>query len=40
MRGAPGLDLTTVESVDFGFGPSFGSSGGRVGFDDLEITQQ
>lgn len=39
-RGAPALDLADVESVDFGFGPTYGSNRGRIGFDDLEITTQ
>jgi hypothetical protein len=33
-----GLDLTDLASVTFTFGPGAGSSVGRIGFDDLELT--
>ena len=33
-----GLDLTDVAAVRFDFGPSFGSSEGRLGMDDIELT--
>ena len=32
------LDLTRIEAVRFVFGPSFGSTVGRIGIDDLELT--
>lgn len=33
-----GLDLTNIISIDFQFGPSYGSSQGRLGMDDVEFT--
>ncbi|MBT8485073.1 MAG: hypothetical protein HKO59_09670 [Phycisphaerales bacterium] len=33
-----GLDLSDIEAVRFEFGPSFGSSVGRIGMDDIEVT--
>ena len=35
-----GFELHDVEWVEFRFGPSHGSAQGRIGFDDLEITQR
>ena len=35
-----GLDLTSIEAIRFEFGPSFGSSRGRLGLDDLELTSE
>lgn len=34
------LELSDVASVEFHFGPTFGSNQGRIGFDDLEITRR
>jgi hypothetical protein len=39
-RTQPSLELSDIASVDFHFGPSFGSNEGRIGIDDLEITQR
>ena len=36
-RGDPGLDLHNIQSIDFLFGPSYGSAEGRIGFDDLTL---
>lgn len=33
------LELSAIESVEFGFGPSFGASQGRVGLDDIALIQ-
>jgi hypothetical protein len=33
-----GLDMTDLASITFTFGPGAGSSVGRLGFDDLELT--
>lgn len=33
-----GLDLNNIVAVDFKFGPSYGSTGGRLGMDDVEFT--
>jgi hypothetical protein len=38
LNGGIGLDLTEVEAVRFEFGPSFGSSEGRIGLDDVALT--
>ena len=32
-----GLDLTAIEAITFDFGPSYGTSEGRLGFDDLQF---
>lgn len=37
-NGSP-LDLSRVASIEFRFGPSFGSSPGRIGLDDVVITR-
>jgi hypothetical protein len=34
----PGLDLEHIQSVDFLFGPSYGSNEGRIGFDDVTLS--
>ncbi len=34
----PPLDLSRIAAVRFNFGPSFGSSQGRLGLDDVELT--
>jgi hypothetical protein len=36
-RGDPTLDLQHLTSIDFLFGPSYGSAEGRIGFDDLTL---
>ena len=33
-----GLDLTDIEAVRFDFGPSFGSTRGRIGLDEVMLT--
>jgi hypothetical protein len=38
LNNGSGLDLSNVVSIDFNFGPSYGSSAGRLGMDDLEFT--
>ncbi len=38
LQDGTGLDLTAITSVRFDFGPSHGSPGDRLGFDDLELT--
>ncbi len=38
LNNGSGLDLTNIVSVDFQFGPSYGSSAGRLGLDDIEFT--
>ncbi|UYV11424.1 MAG: hypothetical protein NCW75_08930 [Phycisphaera sp.] len=37
LRDGVTLDLTNIDAVRFEFGPSFGTSRGRIGFDDLEL---
>jgi hypothetical protein len=37
---ASGLDLADVAAVRFDFGASFGSAGGRLGFDDIILTRE
>ncbi len=37
LNNGSGLDLSRVESVLFRFGPAWGSSEGRIGFDQLEV---
>ncbi|MGB0952754.1 MAG: hypothetical protein ACPG31_05995 [Planctomycetota bacterium] len=32
-----GLDLASIQDITFDFGPSFGTSEGRLGFDDLQF---
>jgi hypothetical protein len=39
-RNTSAFDLRDVERVEFRFGPSYGSSLGRIGFDDLEFTRR
>ena len=39
-RNASGLDLSNVTAVELHCGPSYGSSAGRIGLDDLEITRR
>jgi hypothetical protein len=38
LTNGSGLDLTNLVSIDFRFGPSYGSNGGRLGLDDIEFT--
>ena len=38
LTNGSGLDLTDVEAVRLDFGPSFGSNEGRLGLDDVELT--
>jgi hypothetical protein len=38
LTNGSGLDLTDVVAVRFDFGPSFGSAEGRLGMDDIELT--
>ncbi len=33
-----GLDLTNIEAIRFDFGASYGSAQGRIGLDDVELT--
>jgi hypothetical protein len=33
-----GLDLTNIEAIRFNFGSTYGSSQGRIGLDDIELT--
>ena len=40
LAGGPGLDLTDVRFVRFDFGPGSGSAAARLGFDDLELTEE
>ena len=37
LRDGRTLDLSNIDRVRFEFGPSFGTSRGRIGFDDLEL---
>jgi hypothetical protein len=34
------VDLSHLQSIDFLFGPGFGSPEGRMGFDDLTLNHQ
>jgi len=38
LNNGSGLDLTNLVAIDFQFGPSYGSSAGRLGLDDVEFT--
>lgn len=38
-RNGKQIELTNITSVELNFGPSFGSSQGRIGIDDLELTK-
>lgn len=38
LHNGSGLDLTRIEAIRFEFGPTFGSSVGRIGLDEIEIT--
>jgi len=38
LNNGAGLDLTDIVAVCFDFGPSFGSEEGRLGLDDIELT--
>lgn len=38
LANGTGLDLGDIEEIRLDFGASFGSSRGRIGFDDLELT--
>jgi len=38
LANGSGLDLADIEAVRFEFGPSFGSSQGRIGLDEIELT--
>jgi hypothetical protein len=38
LNNGSGLDLTNLASIDFQFGPSYGSNAGRLGLDDIEFT--
>ncbi len=38
LNNGSGLDLTDIEAVRFDLGPSWGSPEGRIGVDDLELT--
>jgi hypothetical protein len=38
LNNGSGLDLTNIVAIDFQFGPSYGSSAGRLGLDDIEFT--
>jgi hypothetical protein len=37
LRDGSGVDLGDIDRIRFEFGPSFGTSRGRIGFDDLEL---
>lgn len=37
LRDGRTLDLSNIDAIRFEFGPSFGTSRGRLGFDDLEL---
>jgi hypothetical protein len=39
LHNGSGLDLTDVRAVRFEFGPSYGSSGGRIGLDEIELVR-
>ncbi|HPF37430.1 MAG TPA: hypothetical protein P5081_12295 [Phycisphaerae bacterium] len=38
LTNGSGLDLTNIAAVRFEFGPSFGSTQGRIGLDQIEVT--
>ena len=40
LNNGSGVDLASVKKVIFRFGPSFGSSQGRIGLDDLELVRK
>jgi len=38
LHDGSGLDLSSIASLRFDFGPSHGSPGGRLGLDDIQLT--
>ncbi len=38
LQNGSGLDLTAISKLIFNFGPSWGSSVGRIGLDEIELT--
>ena len=39
LTNGSGLDLSEIVAIRFNFGPSWGSTLGRMGLDDIELTR-